>query len=421
MKKATSYILASFFCVFAFILPSQAQDSKGQIQVVSARGTVRDFLTDSPLENVSVTLQGTSIGTVTNAEGVFVLKIPAEYESSSLSLSHLGYLNTAIPVSHLTRSAVTVRILPVTGQLQESIVYAGDAREIVAGALWRIGENYPACPDMLSMFYRETLQKGHRYTSISEAMMDVYKTSYRSRMTMRDKIRLNKTRSVLSTRKRDTLSVKVSGGPALALNMDVVKNPDALFTLEDMDYYKFSQEGTVTIDDRQQFVISFTPEIELSQPLYVGRLFIDCESLAITRAEFSMDLSDIDKATYSILRKKPAGLNFKPLALDFIVAYRPHEDAFVLNYVRSTMKFRCDWKKRLFHSVYTTSSEMVTVDRDAATRKEIRQEETIKRNLIFNDMLMEYWSSDFWKDYNIIEPTESLENAARRLTNNRSE
>ena len=64
---------------------------------------------------------------------------------------------------------------------------------------------------------------------------------------------------------------------------------------------------------------------------------------------------------------------------------------------------------------------MVTVDRDAATRKEIRQEETIKRNLIFNDMLMEYWSSDFWKDYNIIEPTESLENAARRLTNNRSE
>ena len=154
MKKATSYILASFFCVSAFILPSQAQDSKGQIQVVSARGTVRDFLTDSPLANVRVTLQGTSIGTVTNAEGVFVLKIPAEYESSSLSLSHLGYLNTAIPVSHLTRSAVTVRILPVTGQLQESIVYAGDAREIFAGALWRIGDNYPACPDMLSMFYR---------------------------------------------------------------------------------------------------------------------------------------------------------------------------------------------------------------------------------------------------------------------------
>lgn len=30
-------------------------------------------------------------------------------------------------------------------------------------------------------------------------------------------------------------------------------------------------------------------------------------------------------------------------------------------------------------------------------------------------MVKEYWNEDYWKDYNIIEPTESLENAVKKL------
>ena len=33
----------------------------------------------------------------------------------------------------------------------------------------------------------------------------------------------------------------------------------------------------------------------------------------------------------------------------------------------------------------------------------------------FYDKVDEYWSEDFWDSYNIIEPTESLENAVHKL------
>jgi len=34
---------------------------------------------------------------------------------------------------------------------------------------------------------------------------------------------------------------------------------------------------------------------------------------------------------------------------------------------------------------------------------------------VFDDVVEEYWNEDFWREYNIIEPTESLESAVRKL------
>ena len=34
---------------------------------------------------------------------------------------------------------------------------------------------------------------------------------------------------------------------------------------------------------------------------------------------------------------------------------------------------------------------------------------------VFYDLVDEYWNEDFWKTYNIIEPTESLEHAVNKL------
>ena len=38
-----------------------------------------------------------------------------------------------------------------------------------------------------------------------------------------------------------------------------------------------------------------------------------------------------------------------------------------------------------------------------------------KQQEVFYDVVEEYWNEDFWKDYNIIEPTESLESAVKKL------
>ena len=381
-------------------------------------GVVRDKENRKKLENVAVSLVGTPIGTVTNAEGVFSLKIPHMDTIPQLELSHIGYMNARFSASAPEGSNnmhATILMIPIALQLNEVVAYGNSARRIVEEALERIPKNYPSGESMTSAFYRETVQKGHRYISISEAMLDVYKTSYKQRTSDRDKVQIDKARRLLSQKQSDTLGVKVVGGPNLPLFMDVVKNAYALFDEETLDYYSFVQEPSVFIDDRLQYVISFRPRVKLDYALYVGRVFIDREHLAFTRAEFELDLSDRERAIAAILYKKPLGLRFRPLKVSFLITYRQHDGVTCLNYICNEMCFKCDWKRRLFSSSYVARSEMVAVDREEHPERVIARRDAFRPYQVFYDIVKEYWSEDFWKDYNIIEPTESLEDAVKKL------
>ena len=381
-------------------------------------GVVRDKENRKKLENVAVSLVGTPIGTVTNSEGVFSLKIPHMDTIPQLELSHIGYMNARFSASAPEGSNnmyATILMIPIALQLNEVVAYGNTARRIVEEALERIPKNYPSGESMTSAFYRETVQKGHRYISISEAMLDVYKTSYRQRTSDRDKVQIDKARRLLSQKQSDTLGVKVVGGPNLPLFMDVVKNAYALFDEETLDYYSFVQEPSVFIDDRLQYVISFRPRVKLDYALYVGRVFIDREHLAFTRAEFELDLSDRERAIAAILYKKPLGLRFRPQKVSFLITYRQHDGVTCLNYICNEMCFKCDWKRRLFSSSYVARSEMVAVDREEHPERVIARRDAFKPYQVFYDIVKEYWSEDFWKDYNIIEPTESLEDAVKKL------
>ena len=58
---------------------------------------------------------------------------------------------------------------------------------------------------------------------------------------------------------------------------------------------------------------------------------------------------------------------------------------------------------------------MVMVDREEETPDRIKAKNSFKYREVFYDVVDEYWDADYWKDYNIIEPTESLESAVNKL------
>ena len=428
----------------AVVIPSRAQEADFDLDNngITITGTVRDRETRRRMENVTVTLVGTSIGTVTNADGVFSLKISGALTSRNLEFSHIGYQNTSMLIpanSEITafssdsnpnstsstkqtdtqifsaNHTVTIWMTPTARQLDEALIFGADARQLVEEALRNIPENYPRTNNQLQSFYRETVQKGQRYISVSEAMMDVYKTPYLRRDPDRDRVRLTKARRLMSQKASDTLAVKVEGGPTQSLYLDIVKNPDILFNLQTLDYYSFILEPYEMMDGRIQYVIRFEPRAIVDYALCEGRIYIDREELAITRAEYFLDVSDIDKATSAILRKKPFGIRFRPLEVHQVVQYKLQGDVAYLSYIRNEIRFKCDWKRRLFSSVYTARSEMVVVERDEQPQNPISRQEAFKSSQIFYDMVNVYWDEDFWKDYNIIEPTESLENAVKKL------
>ena len=74
-------------------------------------------------------------------------------------------------------------------------------------------------------------------------------------------------------------------------------------------------------------------------------------------------MDDKNKATQAILRKKPFGLRFKPVEVSYLISYKNLEGITYLSYIRNNIRFKCDWKRKLFSTNYTILSEMVVTDR----------------------------------------------------------
>lgn len=416
MKNLVRFTLG---CLFVFlcsdITPLMAQDSAAANEL-TITGVVRNKDNRRKLENVNVSVVGSNIGTVTNADGTFSLKVSDAEGFRGLEVSHIGYLSTRLSLEEIEKEKnLTVWMVPAPNLLNEIVVFGNNPRAIVEQAILKIPANYAAADNMLTAFYRETVQKRRRYISVSEAVMDVYKTPYSNRDVENDKVQLLKGRRLLSQRQSDTLAVKVLGGPNLSLYLDIVKNGDALLSEESLNYYDFRMEEPVNLDNRMQYVISFRPRVSLMYALFIGKLYIDHERLSFTRAEFELDMANRVKAVEAILHKKPLGLRFRPQEVSYLVTYKQQDSKTYLNYIRNVIRFKCDWKKKLFSATYTAFSEMVVTDRTEHPTSTISSKNTFKQKQVFYDLVDEYWSEDFWKSYNIIEPTESLEHAVDRL------
>lgn len=411
MKKN---ILFTWVALWVLTLSSWAQG-------VLVTGIVKDQETRKVLANVNIAFEGNNIGTVTNADGVFSLKIPQESLGQNIRISHLGYQNASVPSDELLSDSkrVTIWLKPVAITLDMVFVYGGDPLELVENALLKVGRNYAQNDHLFSAFYRETIQKRKRYIGITEAVMDVYKTDYKMRDVSRDRVQIQKGRRLESQKRSDTLAVKIAGGPNMPVYLDVVKNDEEFLSLDMLHYYRFTMQMSASIDNRMHYVVAFEPKVVLEYPLYQGLLYIDQHTQAITQAEFQLDMSDPVKAARHVLRKKPLGLQFKLQDVSYLVSYRYQDGVSYLNYLRNSIRFKCDWKKRFFSSTFTTTAEMVMVDRDDQPQERIRAKDAFKQREVFYDVVDEYWDMDFWKDYNIIEPTESLESAVRKLKKQR--
>ena len=386
----------------------------GDSSFVTISGVVKDRQTRKRLEYVNISVPGTSVGTITNNDGEFTIKVANFLRARQVEVSHVGYLNSLIPLVKGDIEGVEVMLEPNTNTLDEVIVRAGEPRRIVEQAIMRIGSNYLSTGSKLTGFYRETAQKGRRYVDISEAVIEIYKSSYARRDVHRDRVSISKGRRLLSQRAKDTLAVKMLGGPNLSVYVDAVKNPDLLLDPEVMQYYSYRMEESVMIDERPQYVISFQPAAVLPYALYYGKLYIDKERLSFSRMEFFLSMDDRQKATEAILRRKPLGLRFKPIDVAFLVTYKERDGISYLSYIRNTVRFKCDWKRRLFSTNYTMVSEMVVTD-GVMQDESIPYRMSFKPNQALSDRVNDFSDPDFWGAYNIIEPTESLENAVHKL------
>ena len=127
-------------------------------------------------------------------------------------------------------------------------------------------------------------------------------------------------------------------------------------------------------------------------------------------------MSDREKATAMMLISKPIGVRFKPKELSLLLDYRQGADGLTrLSYIRTTFRFNCDWKRRLLATSFAAFCEMVVTNTTNRDVQPIQGRESFDQRDAFFDKVDYFRDPAFWQDYNIIEPTESLDKAVLRL------
>jgi len=367
----------------------------------------------TPLVFATIRVVGSNIATVTNIDGEFTIKIPKTITKPKLETSYLGYDNLIIGLEDFSKRKNTLKMKAAKIALDQVIVRPLDGPEIIAGVLDNIKTNYSNSPNLMTGFYRESVKKNRSYVAISEAVLEIYKMPYSA--FRNDMIKLYKGRKSTDVKKMDTLLFKLQGGPTTALFLDIMKNPHYLLTDDYRQFYNFDIKNIISIDNQANYVLEFNQKENIKDALYKGKLYIDVDKLAITGAEFSLNLDNISAATNLFVRKKPMGAKVIPTQAKYLVKYVKDNDKWYFNYARGEVKFKVDWNKKLFHSTFSTMSEMVITDRTSENVESFDFKSRLKPRDVIIDKVTYFTDDNYWGDYNYIEPDQSIESAIKKL------
>ena len=164
-------LLAILFAL-AFNFLSVAQE------FVQLEGVVLDAETNLPLQYTNIDLANNQIGTISNKNGEFRLKLPAELVGKKIVFSYLGYQSFVIPVENCQGKYLKIKlsVLPISISTINVTYY--NPQQIIYKALQLVSKNYLNRAANLQAFYREEVLENNECVQFIEAVMEIYKGTY---------------------------------------------------------------------------------------------------------------------------------------------------------------------------------------------------------------------------------------------------
>jgi len=405
-----------YIMVFLLIQPSLIAQDDNSADFKEYKGMIVDGKTKKALEYASVSVSNSNVSTISNLEGVFLLKVPTSLKNEKVMITYLGYQNKIIPLSSFGTDQMTINMEESFEKLPDVNLVEADPISVLRKVIAGKKANAYSEPIIEKAFYRESIKKRRTYASLSEAVVDVYK---QQRGNQGDYVVLNKSRKSTDYRKIDTLVIKLQGGPYNNLSMDMIRNENLFFTPDMFEIYKFTFDKMINIDNRNVYVIDFVQRPSIVEPFYKGKLYIDTDTFALVKTVFSLNLNNLEKAKKFFVKKKPQNADVTPLDTKYIVDYKQINGKWHYSYSRIELSFKINWDKKLFNSIYHVAIEMAITDwTDNDQNVTVKNRERMRKNVILTDQTSGFSDPEFWGELNVIEPDKSIDNAIKKIQRN---
>lgn len=399
----------------ATALPSKTIQGQDSISFFTLEGRLLDKLSKESIPYATVSVVGTSIGSVTNQNGGFRLHLPDSLRTSQIAFSHLGYVPQQIEASLLISNNSTLSLEPKVIPIQEVIIRVVNPIRLLREMMEFREKNYSRRPVYLTSFYREGIERKSKFVSLTEAIFKIYKPAYQDQL-VSDQVKLLKMRCITNRLEKDTLVAKMKSGIDACLQLDLIKSlPDFLTPDPKNNQYTYTSSDLTVIDGRLANVISFEQREGVNEPLYRGELYIDSESSALLRTRFEIHPKYVTKAADMLVEKKSRNIRITPQKIVYTTSYKLWNETYYMNHVRGDLYFKVKTKKRTWGSTSLhTWFEMVTCKIDTEQVSRFPRSEKLPTRTIFADTNFRYDES-FWENFNVIPPEEELSNAIEKI------
>jgi len=382
------------------------------IKTICLQAKLTDAETGEALAFASVSIKNTTIGTISNQDGIFILKIPKELIKNQICISYLGYNNLCIPTIKLYKNEKNIKLTRNYISLQEVIIRNRNPQKIINEAIKNIPKNYSEKPVYLTTFYREKVKQKNKFMFLSEAVLKIYKTAYTSQMN--DLLKIVKSRTFRNVNEQDSVQLKIKSGLNTALLLDMVKNNADFINPEFLSVYSYQVSDIETYDNRSTYLIEFSPKQYEQDAIFQGEIYIDTDNKAFLGANYEICRDKLRKMNNRFIVKKEKGLNVRLKKAKYQVKYHYWNGTYYLKYVGAELNFRVKKKKKWFATNFTTILEMAVSNIDTINVRRFKRKETDKTHTVFADEIRDY-DQQFWKGYNFIKPEDDWQEAIKKL------
>jgi TonB-dependent SusC/RagA subfamily outer membrane receptor len=333
--------------LFLFICASfLVNDANSQFYRIS--GKVVDDSTKSVIPYASVAISGLNLGTSTNIDGEFQIRVDSL--PTGLIFSHVSYDKKEILVQ--APDYITISLTPRKVILEELVIKESDRTDFPYRLLeqayhtalnksreWKYGLAY----------YRQTSKNAEDFSELYEIFYD---TRYSSKGILEWDIQEG--RYAMKTEKAYEEYVFNKNFTLLSRVVTMFQPATDKFILpvnENVrDYYNLYISELLDFEGRKVAVVNFAPKEEINTPIMSGRLFIDIDSHDILKLEGQIRHDNLD----IIALTNPKG-SWKDYVLNIDAAYKISEDEIFLDYISMHQSFDYYVEERFVRPVETNS------------------------------------------------------------------
>lgn len=363
------------------------------------QSTLKDLTTGEPIEMASVSAEGTTISTVSNAEGSFRITVPNDV--STLNISHLNYKPISLKVTEVSGE---IHLEPSIITLEEIVVSNVPVDGLLRGAI-KASKKKLEKSLLLNTYYREFVKINGKYTRFSDGLVDFYV----KRKSGAANVYVNQSRAIKLVKKGDK-GILTHGNDSISEDDEKSLETVNLYSLDDAvsgaynfkviekilgnsENYNFVLKTRQDKSGRDLQIVAISPK-QGSKGLYSGSVTYDTKTMLILESSYAIDPL-YKKNTVNI---KFLGFHIVLTANEKKTIFTNDNDKYIMKYNKGRLGMHMEYRDKINDEMEFLSDVVVNNYKET--------EETPDKSTRFKGKSLysagNHYTTEFWKNNNAL-------------------